>query len=69
MWLNLQEIGDLVTVTEDILNGKLCFLCSDGNYKTHSSKEGKPTHYFLAQNYAPVCMESESRFSISQKVW
>ena len=45
---------------------------------------GKPTYYLLAQNYAPicmaiyylsaqyyapVCMASESRFSISQKLW
>ena len=69
MWPNPQEIGDLVIFTEEILNGKLRFLCSDGNYKTHSFKQGKPTFYFLAQNYAPVCMVSESRFSISQKVW
>ena len=28
MWPNPQEIADLVTLTEEILNGKLHFLCS-----------------------------------------
>ena len=30
MWPNPQETADLVTFTEQILNGKLHFLCSDG---------------------------------------
>ena len=30
MWPNPQETADLVTFTEDILNGKLHFLCSAG---------------------------------------
>ena len=29
MWPNPQETADLVTFTEEILNGKLHFLCSD----------------------------------------
>ena len=28
MWLSLQETLDLVTFTEEILNGKLNFLCN-----------------------------------------
>ena len=28
MWANLQETADLATFTEEILNGKLHFLCS-----------------------------------------
>ena len=28
---NLQETADLVTFTEEILNGKLHFLCSEGS--------------------------------------
>ena len=28
MWTNPQEAADLVTFTEEILNGKLHFLCS-----------------------------------------
>ena len=31
MWPNLQETADLVTFTEEILNGKLHFLCSASN--------------------------------------
>ena len=31
MWPNPQESADLVTFTEEILNGKLHFLCSE-NY-------------------------------------
>ena len=30
MWPNPQKIAELVTFTEDILNGKLYFLCIDG---------------------------------------
>ena len=29
----MQEIADLVTFTEEILNGKLRFLCSDKHYQ------------------------------------
>ena len=29
MWPNPQQTADLVTFTEEILNGKLKFLCSD----------------------------------------
>ena len=29
MWPNPQEAADLVTFTEEILNGKLLFLCSE----------------------------------------
>ena len=32
MWPDLQEIADLVTSTEEILNGKLHFLFSEGNF-------------------------------------
>ena len=28
MWSNLEETADLVTLTEEILNGKLQFLCT-----------------------------------------
>ena len=31
MWSNSQETADLVTFTEEILNGKLHFLRSEGN--------------------------------------
>ena len=32
MWPNPKETADLVPFTEEILNGKLHFLCSVGNY-------------------------------------
>ena len=31
MWLNPQKTADLVTLSEDILDGKVHFLCSDGS--------------------------------------
>ena len=39
MWPNPQEAADLVTFTEEILNGKLLFLCSDNiiNFITRTS--------------------------------
>ena len=30
MWVNLKETEDLVTFTEEILDGKLRFFCSEG---------------------------------------
>ena len=33
MWPNLRETVDLVTITEEILNGKLHFLCSETSFK------------------------------------
>ena len=35
MWPNPQEIADLVTFTEEILNGKLHFLCSESQRNVH----------------------------------
>ena len=32
MWPNPQKTTNLVTFTEEILNGKLHFLCSEGEY-------------------------------------
>ena len=31
MWPNPQETADILTFTEEILDGKLQFLCSDGS--------------------------------------
>ena len=38
MWPNPQETADLVTFTEEILNGKLHFLCSEVQENTHFSE-------------------------------
>ena len=35
MWPNLSKTADLVTFTEEILHGKLHFLCSDFTKNTH----------------------------------
>ena len=35
MWPNLQETADLVTFTEEILDRKIHFLCSDLYLKDH----------------------------------
>ena len=37
MWPNPQETGDLVTFTEEIVNGKLHFLCSDSYFHEKST--------------------------------
>ena len=37
MWSNPQETGDLVTFTEEILNGILPFLCSASSLATKDS--------------------------------
>ena len=35
MWPNSQETADLVTFTEEILSGKLHFLCSETKLLSH----------------------------------
>ena len=37
MWPNPQETADLTTFTEEIINGKLHFLCSDAKFKTNEN--------------------------------
>ena len=49
MWPNPQETADLVTFTEEILNGKLHFLCSD------TSKIKKKTCSFQDTQRAFTC--------------
>ena len=39
MWPNHQETADLVTFTEEILNGKLHFLCGDRNENIENLKQ------------------------------
>ena len=38
MWPNPQFPGDLVTFTEEIVNGKLYFLCSEVVYRSHGTR-------------------------------
>ena len=35
MWPNSQESADLVTFTKEILDGKLCYLCSENSLINH----------------------------------
>ena len=39
MWPNPQSPADLVTFTEEILNGKLQFLCSDSRPVSYTKNE------------------------------
>ena len=39
MWPNHQETADLVTFTEEILKGKLHFLCGDRNENIENLKQ------------------------------
>ena len=58
MWLNPQETVDLVTFTEEILNGKLHFLCSE---KVFDIK------YFDHCYSAKLTAKLYPKFSIMQK--
>ena len=46
MWPNPQEIADLVTFTEEILNGKLHFLCSACFFLSAEIPESFAWEYF-----------------------
>ena len=41
MWPNPQETSDLITFTEEIPNGKLNFLCSEGGAYMGKKHPGK----------------------------
>ena len=48
MWPNLQETADLVTFTEEILNGKLLFLGSETYFKKiHKIHNRTPAAYIF----------------------
>ena len=47
MWPNPQETADLVTFTEEILNGKLHFLYSDDTCEQLLRGQGVTWHYYL----------------------
>ena len=59
MWPNPQENADLVTFTEEIVNGKLYFLCRVSTYENFSEKVtymfiswGKKCSYQWVRNVA-----------------
>ena len=49
MWTNLQETADLVTLNEEILNGKLHFLCSEIQKIVEVKFWVKPSKYHNSQ--------------------
>ena len=51
MWLKPQFPADLVTFTEEILNGKLLFLCSVGSVPCITMKEGVLCYRFINLEY------------------
>ena len=57
MWPNPQLPADLVTFTEEILNGKLHFLCSATNYVNKGS-------FRLASHGQDNCKKYENSVSI-----
>ena len=66
MWPNPQETADLVTFTEDILNGKSSFLCSvTSAQKVRRHRIFRPwvaekqhTEMFLVTNFVYLIFES-----------
>ena len=49
MWPYLEETADLVTFTEEITNGKLHFLCIEGDdISIYAGDESKLESYFSA---------------------
>ena len=44
MWPNPQETADLVKFTEEILNGKLHFLCSAGTLISMKNEKENPNN-------------------------
>ena len=59
MWLNPQETADLVTFAEEILNGKLRFLCSESSIFLQRNR----IHRFIENHsqYRDLCVITPNR--------
>ena len=68
MWLNPLETADLVTFTEEILNKKPIFLCSDTSIvELLLAKELEPTFYISDLSHLAHCCLSNYIWSTA--VW
>ena len=70
MWPDLQIPADLVTFIEEILNGKLQFLCSDiQNYQIRAQLQPQYGQYFPSFSYiADLLCEPLGKWGNS-KIW
>ena len=75
MWPNPQETADLVTITEEILNRKLHYLCSavfsedaDGNVDIEFLQHRKEVEIFLLyQKLSPFISKTQSFWWVGVK--
>ena len=65
MWPNLQFPADLLTFTGEILNGKLHFLCSDLERKSHS----KPLLCSCILGTYPLSLEATTILHLPQEMY
>ena len=63
MWPNPQETVDLVTFTEEFVNGKLHFLCSATKIKKRSE-----TNFWCTFSALSFCKNVSTFFDIKQNV-
>ena len=61
MWPNLQEIVDLVTFTEEILNGKLHFLRSESCHNMESLMQNISLSFYQYDKNVINCSEGANR--------
>ena len=63
MWLNPRETADLVTFAEEILNGKLCFLCSESCSESPIFFQINRVHRFIENHsqYRDLCVITPNR--------
>ena len=82
MWPNPQETADLVTFTEEIIHGKLYFLCSvDNIWMFQNSREIRAVNLSLCMWYSLILLykNENSRYEVlflfnrkwyqGQKLW
>ena len=67
MWPNPEETADLVTFTEEILNGKLHFLCSV-MIKNESLKSNEVICYRTEMMFSNIILKGSIFFALAKKV-
>ena len=64
MWPNPQETADLVTFNDEILNGKLHFLCRVCRINPHNIMNKNVSLYFLQQNIYTISSSKIKKYKI-----
>ena len=69
MWINPQETADLVIFTEEILNGKLHFLCNDREIYREGKHQAPPKNILDSMNTTIFSYEKSIKNDVLAAHW